>query len=75
VNPNISSCAAARALRSQQAIAAIDEDRAVAIEPGGRVAEDLADWNVNRVADVNRVVFVRREYVDDLRGARREHRG
>ena len=58
-----------------QAIAAIDDDRAAAIQLRGRLAEDLADGNVNRAADVSRVVFVRREYVDDLRGARRKHRG
>ncbi len=50
-----------------QAIAAIDDDRAVAIKLGGRIAEDVADRNVNRAADVSSVVFMRRKHVDDLR--------
>ena len=65
-----SSCA-----KVSQRIAAIDYDRASAIQMRRRVVQNAAERNVNRTTNVGGVVLVRRKYVDDLRGARREHRG
>lgn len=55
-----------------QGIAAIDHDRARAVEHRWRVAQNVADRNVNRAADVRGVVLVRRQCVHNLR-VRRQH--
>ena len=49
-----------------QRIAAIDDDRASAVEQRGRIVQEVADRNVNRAANVCGVVLVCREHVDDL---------
>ncbi|MFZ2060737.1 MAG: hypothetical protein WAU82_06980 [Candidatus Binatus sp.] len=49
-----------------QGITAIDDDRARAVEQCWRVAQDTADRDVNRAADVRGGVLVGRQGVDDL---------
>ena len=58
-----------------QGVAAIDRDRARAVEFHGRVTQDMAERNVKGAANMGRGVLVRRKHVDDLRGAVRARRG
>lgn len=57
-----------------QGVAAIDDDRALAVERSRCVADNVAQWNVNSAADVSGIVLMRRKNVDDLR-AERAHLG
>src|SRR5208282_2686027 len=57
-----------------QGIAAIDDERTVAVERRGCIAQDAAEPNVNSAADVGGVVLVRRQDLNDLR-AGRDHLG
>ena len=54
-----------------QRIAAIDDDRARAVEQFWRVAQNASGRNVNRTADMRSVVLVRRQDVDDMRTGRK----